>query len=304
MIAAGIVAGLGVGLGLLLLAYGMRPAREPLAPALERLLDPPAPTRGVVPVGSASSGSSAEWRGRTTEKLAQGLAVAGVDLGRLDADLHVVGRDLEEHLVEKLTAGLVGTALVPATVAVMRLGGVGVPWSLGAVGAVALGLVGFVLPDLLLRSRAGERRRAFRYALSSYLDLAHIVLAAGAGVETALGYAADAGDGWAFAELRAALHRSRLTGESPWSAFQRLGEQLDIAELREIASSLDLAGTHGAKVRSSLEARAEALRARDLTEREGEAEAATERMAVPSVLLVVGFVIFVGFPAVYEILGF
>jgi hypothetical protein len=37
---------------------------------------------------------------------------------------------------------------------------------------------------------------------------------------------------------------------------------------------------------------------------EGDAEAATERMAVPSVLMVVGFVIFVGFPAVTEILGF
>lgn len=300
MIAAGIVAGIGVGLGLLLLVYGLRPAREPLAQALERLLDPSAPAGGVIPVQAAAAG----WRGRVTTRVAQGLAVAGADLGRLDGDLKVVGRELEEHLVDKVTAGLVATALAPGAVALMRLGGVGAPWSLAAVGALALGVAGFLLPDLLVRSQAAERRRSFRYALSSYLDLAHIVLAAGAGVETALGYAADAGEGWAFAELRAALHRSRLTGESPWSAFRRLGEELDIPELREVASSLDLAGSHGAKVRASLEARAQALRSRDLTEMEGEAEAATERMAVPSVLLVVGFVIFVGFPAVYQILGF
>lgn len=100
------------------------------------------------------------------------------------------------------------------------------------------------------------------------------------------------------------LHRSRLAGEGPWSAFQRLGEDLDVPELREAASSLALAGTHGARVRTSLEARAASLRARDLAEMEGEAEAATERMAVPSVLMVTAFVVFVGFPAVNEILGF
>lgn len=300
MITAGIVAGLGIGLGLLVLVHGLRPTREPLAVALERLLDPPAPARGVVLSPRTQTG----WRGRLVGRLARGLGVAGVDLDRLESDFSVVGRDVEEHLVDKVTAGLVATLLAPATVALMRAGDVPAPWSLAAVGAIVLGVSGFLLPDLLLRSQAAERRRSFRYALSSYLDLAHIVLAAGAGVETALSYAVDAGEGWAFAELRAALHRSRLTGESPWAAFQRLGEQLDIPELREVASSLNLAGSHGAKVRVSLEARAQALRSRDLTEMEGEAEAATERMAVPSVLLVVGFVIFVGFPAVFEILGF
>lgn len=300
MIAAGIIAGIGVGLGVLLLVVGARPAREPLASALNRLLDPPAAPRSLIPLPAAPAG----WRGRVTSHVAQGLAFAGVDLGRLDADLRVLGRDLEQHLVEKVTAGVIAIVLVPATVAVMRLGGVAVPMSVAPVGALMLGVAGFLLPDVLLRSHAGERRRAFRYALSSYLDLAHIVLAAGAGVETALGYAAEAGEGWAFAELRAALHRSWLTGESPWAAFQRLGEDFDLPELRQVAASLDLAGAHGAKIRASLQARAETLRARDLAEMEGDAESATERMAVPSVLLVVAFVIFVGFPAVHEILGF
>ena len=42
-------------------------------------------------------------------------------------------------------------------------------------------------------------------ALSSYLDLVDVVLAGGAGIETALEAAAEAGDGWAFAEIRGAL---------------------------------------------------------------------------------------------------
>lgn len=297
MIGAGVLAGSGVALGLLLVVHGLRPRQRPLADALADLLDPPAaPTRHGV--------TGTDWRGRTSGRLASLLSGVGVDLGDLDADLRVVGRGVEQHLVEKSTAAVAGLLLPVVLAAVAGLGGVTPPPQLVAIGSLGLAAAGFVLPDVLLRSQAAERRRDFRYALSSYLDLAHIVLAAGAGVETALAYAAEAGDGWAFAELRTALHRSRLAGDSPWAAFQRLGEELDISELREAAASLALAGTHGARVRTSLGARADALRTRDLAEMEGEAEAATERMAVPSVLMVVGFVIFVGFPAVTEILGF
>lgn len=298
MIGAGVLAGSGVALGLLLVVNGLRPRRQPLADALADLLDSPAVAR--VP----HHGARTDWRARTSGRLASVLATVGIDLGDLDADLRVVGRGVEQHLVEKSTAAVAGLLLPVVLAAVARLGGVTPPLQLVAVGSLVLAVAGFVLPDVLLRSQAAERRRDFRYALSSYLDLAHILLAAGAGVETALAYAAEAGDGWAFAELRTALHRSRLAGDSPWAAFQRLGEELDIGELREAAASLALAGTHGAHVRASLGARAEALRTRDLAEMEGEAEAATERMAVPSVLMVVGFVIFVGFPAVTEILGF
>ncbi len=300
MIPAGMLAGAGIGLGLLLIMRGLLPPREPLTDALAALLDPPPTDRG----GSPLEGLGRGWRGQLAQRLIRAAGSLGVDLGQLDADLRVVGRTLEQHVVEKATATLAGVALPPATMLIMRLGGVGVPLSPALLGALALGAAGFVLPDLLLRTQAAQRRRAFRYALSSYLDLAHILLAAGAGVETALGYAAEAGEDWAFSELRAALRRSRLVGDSPWAAFARLAEELDIPELREVTASLGLAGTHGAKVKASLEARAAALRSRDLTEMEAEAEAATERMAIPSVLMVVGFVIFVGFPAVHEILGF
>lgn len=299
MIVSGIAAGAGIALGLMLVAYGLAPRREPLAQALADLLDPPAVTRST-----SAAGGKGDWRARTSGRVAAVLGSLGIDLGNLDADLRVVGRGVEQHLIEKLTATVAGVLFPPALALLTSVGGAQAPMSMVAVGSLGLGAAGFILPDALLRTQAAERRRDFRYALSSYLDLAHIVLAAGAGVETALAYAAEAGDGWAFAELRAALHRSRLAGDSPWAAFQRLGEELDVSELREVASSLALAGTHGAKVRASLEARASALRSRDLAEMEGDAEAATERMAVPSVLMVVGFVIFVGFPAVTEILGF
>jgi tight adherence protein C len=294
MLIAGLAAGAAVALGSMLLAAGLFARPEPLGAALARLAGngPPCPE----PAGGL--------RARSAGRLGSLLDRPGLASADLERDLQVAGKTREQHLIDKLTAAVAGLALPPALGVIVALGGVPVPVGFAVLATVGLAAAGFVLPDVLLRRLAAERRRAFRYALSSYLDLVNVILAAGAGVETALSDAADAGHGWAFAQLRSALARARLAGESPWRTFGRLGEELDLPELRETASGLALAGTHGARVRASLQARAQAMRSRDLADMEGHAEAATERMSVPSVVLVVGFIVFVGYPAAYEILGF
>ena len=52
---------------------------------------------------------------------------------------------------------------------------------------------------------AARRRADFRHALSAFLDLVVISLAAGAGVDGALDDASGIGHGWAFTQLRRAL---------------------------------------------------------------------------------------------------
>ena len=54
------------------------------------------------------------------------------------------------------------------------------------------------------------------------------LLAGGAGIETALYAAADAGDGWGYQTIRSELRRARLTGRSPWDTFAALAERLGI----------------------------------------------------------------------------
>jgi len=73
---------------------------------------------------------------------------------------------------------------------------------------------GFVLPDLGIRSDAARRRRDFRHALGSFLDLVVVALAGGGGVETALNDAASIGNSWAFALIRRALDGARLARET------------------------------------------------------------------------------------------
>jgi tight adherence protein C len=62
-----------------------------------------------------------------------------------------------------------------------------------------------------------------------------------------------------------------------------------------------LAGSEGARVRSTLAAKAASIRRHDLSDAESEANTLTERLFVPGALLLVGFLLFVGYPAVARI---
>jgi tight adherence protein C len=161
----------------------------------------------------------------------------------------------------------------------------------------------FFVPDIAVRKKAAERRRQMRHTLTLILDLTAISLAGGAGVQQALADAAQAPHGWAAAKLRHALHVAQLTRTSPWQHLADLGRHLKVSDLSELAATLNLAGTEGAKVRASLAAKARAMRRRQLSEADGAAQAATEQMSLPVVLLFVAFLLLIGYPALAHVLA-
>jgi Flp pilus assembly protein TadB len=103
--------------------------------------------------------------------------------------------------------------------------------------------------------------------------------------------------------MRRAQEAAELARVPPWDALGQLGAQLGVAELCELAASLSLAGTEGARVRASLAAKAAALRAHALADAEAEAQAATERMSLPVVGLFTAFLVFIGYPALAHVLS-
>jgi Flp pilus assembly protein TadB len=216
--------------------------------------------------------------------------------------LAATGRPIERHSAEKAATALTGLVLPPAMAFLMALGGLTWPWPIPAWASLALGAAGFIAPDLAVRAEASRRRAEFRHALSTYLDLVVIALAGGAGVEAALTHAATAGTGWAFDHIRAALHAAQLLRHPPWQHLSDLGAWLGVHELVELAGSVALAGSEGAKVRASLTARAAGMRARQLADAEARAHAATEQLSLPLVLLFAGFLLLIGFPAITQIL--
>lgn len=290
MIAIPALLGAGMGLGALLVWRGLAPRPAPLGRVLGSL---DRPVSAATP--SFASGSGAAPVARRL------LEACGVELARRDRSLHLAGRTAERHALDKIVGLLGGGGGGLLLVTGAALAGIMLPGPLSVFAVLAFAAAGFVLPDLALTEEAARRRRAFRHALSAYLDLVNVILAGGGGIETALHAAAEAGDGWSFSLIRRSLDRARLTGRSPWEVFADLGRELDISELAELSASVSLAGSHGARIRQSLAAKADNLRGHQVAETEAAAEAATERMTIPVAVLLFGFLVFIAYPAVIQI---
>jgi tight adherence protein C len=295
---AALLAGAAMGAGVLLVARGLVPRRPSLAAVLGRL-------DRVASAASPARGAAGRWdlRPRLGHAVTAAHSSLGLGLTSLRRDLRILRRPLEAHMAEKAMVGLLGLLLPQAVLFAARStygwhsGGLLPLWV-----SLVLGVGGFFVPDVAVRSQAEQHRASFRYALGSFLDLVVISLAGGGGVESALDDSAQVGSGWAYDELQRALATSRLRREMPWSALARLGEELGVSELSELAASVGLAGTEGARVRESLIAKAASLRTHELAEAEAAAESASEKMNLPIAVLFLGFLLFLGYPAVERIL--
>jgi len=302
MTALAVACGVAAGLGLWLVLTGLRPPRPDLATLLAELQPPaPPPAAPDSPTGTPPAGRSG-WTARVGLPLASRLDPMRLLTGRTRADLAVLGRDPTAHLAEKLTAATLGllTPIVAATV--LALAGSPLSLPIPALGALTLTAGGFLLPDQAARGEADRSRRALRTAFGAFLDLATISLAGGAGLEEALDDAASAGTGPAYTQLRHALDEATLTGCPVWEPLTTLGEVHGVVEIVETAAALALAGTEGARIRATLTAKAATLRLRQLTATEAETTAATERMSLPVVLLFLGFLLLIGYPAVVNVM--
>jgi Flp pilus assembly protein TadB len=232
------------------------------------------------------------WTHRLAARLTGGTSE------RLSADLVILGRTPTRHTLDKLGYAVAcgAVALVPATLfSVLGAGPDPLPM---AVGAVLLAGAGWCYPDLEVRSRAAATRRSWAQALTVYVDIVGISLAGGAGVEEALMVAARAGSGPQFDELDATLRAAQTRRRKLWHALDDLGARADIVPLRELAAAVDLAAESGSRIRETLLAKANALRVRQLTEAEADAQRASETMGIAPALMAVAAVVLIGYPAV------
>ena len=296
------VLGAGIGVGVLLVIRAVRPRPVSLG-RLGVILDRPGVSVSTTRAEQAGAPVTLNGTQRHLGQLGVGIMrIFGLtDRAVLADQLRVLHKPLERHAYEKVLAGTAGFVLPVLALTAATVSGVAVSPVVTVAAAVGLGAGGFFYPDLPLAEKVAARRRAFRHAFSSYLDLVTILLAGGAGIESALEGAAEAGDGWAFAEIRRALRRARFTRHTPWEAFEQLGAEIGVSELGELAASVSLAGGHGARIKQSLTAKSDALRASQAAELEQAAEQQTEKMIVPVVVMILGLVLFIAFGAVSAI---
>jgi len=193
----------------------------------------------------------------------------------LRADLSLIGRTVETHLAISVFGALFGgfLALVLSSLLVSVIPGL--PVTTPLLVAVFGAIIGGALPSAQAASRATVRRRDFRHVVGSFLDLVSLNLSGGRGVPEALNSAASISDGWAMVRLRETLQMARLQGVTPWFALGRLGDETGVASLRR----------------------------RELADAEGRAQARSQSMLVAQMLLAVGFLIFLIYPAITRVLS-
>jgi len=283
-----------VGLGAFLVGRALFPPKPSLAVVLARV-------NGASTHTVTTLAPSRPWASRVGPPVSAALERLNIGLGELESDLAVLGRGVDDHMAVRAAGATAGVGIVCALGALASAAGLAPSLVLAVWASVGGALIGFVVPDTVVRRRAAERRQAFRQGLAFFLDLVIVTLAGGAGVGSAIRAASEAGDGWAYLQIRGALARGRVKREPPWVVLGRLGAELGITELEELAASVSLAEREGASVRQSLTAKAASIRDHQLADAEAKASAATVRMAAPLVLLGIAFCAFVLYGAVSSV---
>lgn len=277
------------GLGAALILGALVPSRPRLAHVLDALDTP-----------TASNTAEADRQMRWPNRVA---SLWGLPRPRTLSDLAVCEQRVDTHLAHQSAAALVGFAAPSVVAALTRVIGLNVSWAMPMATGVACSAAAIWHVEARLRERADQRRNELLSALSAVLDLTAISLAGGAGVESALTHAVDQGRGWAIEQLRRALTIARLTRQPPWQPLAELGAAFEVSQFGEFVAAMDAAAGEGAKIRATLASRATTMRSHQLTRLQARAAAASERLALPVIVLAFGFLVFVAYPAVTAIAG-
>lgn len=282
--------------GLIVLVRELRPAPPRLETALARLQAVPLPPSAV----SAGTATPGERVGRwLAERVARPTGMVAVPR----ADLALLGRSVERFMLDKLALFITGLAAPAVLGALVALTGGSLPWSLPMLAGLILAAVLSLIPDWSVRSQARQRRRDFRYAFTSYLQLVVLERQAGAALNSALENPAKITDGWPFQRIRQALTRARYAQQQPWRALADLGTDIDVRDLIDLAHTAEIAGAEGAKMHDVLIAKITSMRHEASAAARSEANSRTTAMWVPTSLLMLGFVILIGFPFFSKLLS-
>jgi Flp pilus assembly protein TadB len=303
-----VLAGAVIGVGVLLLVIALQPPgiRGAAAPAALARMDAERRRLRESPLSSSPIGLTRNPARLEPVGLAlrRQLDAVGIRLpAGLRSDLSLIDRSIETHLALTVLGAVLGSAVPLVLTGLLTAVFPGLPVTTPVFVALLGLLIGALLPTAQAAQRASIRRRDFRHVVGSFLDLVALNLAGGRGVPEALNSASSISDGWAMVRLRQTLETARLQGVTPWKALGDLGEETGVAELRDLSAALELVADDGAKVRESLAARAASLRRRELADAEGRAQARSQSMLVAQLLLAIGFLIFLIYPAITRVLS-
>lgn len=292
--------GIAAGAGTIGIVAGLRVKTRSLSAGLAALESPAREVSSStdVPAPTALVRGRRELR-RVSRNLADRVgSVFPRAMAVVERDLVITDRGLDE-LAEGCVLGAIVGASVPLGLwALLVTAGVGVPLVVPAWVALLGASCGAVVPCVSLHEAARTQRQVAYRAVGCFLDLVVLALAGGLGIEGALHAAASTCHTRVTNRIASSLDEARDAGRTPWEALAETGRRIGVDELVELSAAVSLAGTEGARIRSTLSAKAQSMRQHQLADAESEANRITERLFLPGVFLLLGFMIFIGYPAI------
>ena len=164
------------------------------------------------------------------------------------------GWTADRALAAKVVLGLLG--LLIGFWAAPRVSG-----GSGLLLAILCPVLGYMLPDILLRERAKERQQKIGVELPDTLDQVTISVEAGLGFDAALAYVAETGTGPLADELKIMLHQVAL-GVPRQQALRDLVDRTDVPELRHFVFAVRQAEEYGLPIAHVLRVQSGELRVR------------------------------------------
>jgi hypothetical protein len=293
-----IVAGIGVGAGMLLVLRGLFPAPLTLRAALDALS------------GTRNDPSLDHLSGGTNGARNVAARLLEVNVARIPRLAQVVVPDLaitatppETFAVKVVGYGVAMALMVPLLAIGAATAHIDVSLAIPVLGVIVLGVGGAALPFIDLHTAAERRRRHFCHSLATYASLVSMAMAGSMGWSSALEAAASVSStDWAMDEIAQALLWSQAYHRPPWEGLDRLAERFALSDLSDLARSMAQAGD-GARIRATLETKAASLRLSETTAAEHDAQAVTQKMLLPGVLLMAGYGVLIFYPALASFTG-
>lgn len=170
--------------------------------------------------------------------------------------------------------------------------------------AVALGALGLLLPDILVRNLGEKRQIELRKRLPDALDTLTVCVEAGLGFDAALGRVARNLDGPVAQECARVLQEMQF-GKSRVQALRALAARTDVAELRTFVSAVAQSSELGISIGDVLREQAKQMRVKRRQRAEEKAQKLQIKLLMPLIacLLPAMFTVVLG-PAAIEIVGF
>ncbi len=292
--AIGALAAAGAGLGAVLTVRALMPARGvDAASAIRRLTQrAAAPSPGPLPADPFSRLTRSALVARLTSS-------ALVKTPR--QDLALLGISAQAYTAYRLATALCGLALGPLLGALSAITRLHLPLEIPVGLSVVFAALLWVTSAADIVGKAAAARRDAHYHLLALLDATALEISASSAPLQAIEEAAAALDAWSTVRIRETLLRAQMAGRAPWDALEALGREIGLTALVESAGMLRAAEAEGTGAHARLTTRADALRAQLAADEQAAALSASERMVMPMTVLVLLFLILVGFPLITRI---